>query len=717
MRYKNRDLQMPPDSKLSPEIIADFEKWISAGAADPRKAEPKDTREVFNLKQRRDEHWSWHPPQSSSADDSIDSLVDAKLKEERLRPAGTAKPRELARRLSFDLIGLPPTPREIERFETNYRLDAEKTLSDYVDRLLNDRRFGEHWARHWLDVVRYSETKGHVTDQEKPFAYKYRDYVIDALNRDVPFDQFVREHIAGDLLPSDQVRSGEDGIDNLSVVGTSALFMHEMHFMAVDPVKQRWDEINAQIDIVGKAFLGLTTECARCHDHKFDAISQRDYYALAGIFWSTELGKSRMGPRVSLDDQAAGRVKKLEADLQKFIQQKIAGRRKAQSPKAGGEYFPVSEELGIQSPGDSRNLKNRMTALAKLDPSWSLWTRAAQDVKGQNVALLIRGDHKNKGTTTPRGFLTAVADNADPIQVVLPEAAAKGSGRLWLAHQIADAKNPLTSRVWANRLWHHLFGRGIVATPNNFGKLGSAPTNLKLLDFLAGELVKHQWSTKKLVRQIVLSKTYRRSSEVNRELLQADPENKYFAFHSKRRLTAEQLRDSMLFVSGSLDETMFGPSVDVYTPPYATGNKPSNVPAPGPLDGNNRRSVYIKVRRNFFDPFLQTFDFPNPGKSIGKRSITVVPTQSLAMLNSPLVHELAADWGARTAKESQNNSPKLSTRMMIQRMWRHAIGRTPTEREFVAVESLLGQDIENEKLRWKQVAHLLFNHPEFMWID
>ena len=715
--YTNRDLQMPPDNRLPKQVVDDFRKWIEQGAADPRAHSPVRKQKAFDLLARRESHWAWKKPDGYPGA-TVDLLVNKKLQKQGLDPVPMATPRELARRMTFDLIGLPPLPAEIAAYERDCLQDRKAATEKLVDRLLRDPRFGEHWARHWLDVVRYSETKGHVTDQEKPFAWRYRDYLIEAFNADVPYDQLVREHLAGDLLPPGEIRPGKNGIDNVSVIATSALYMHEIHFMAVDPVKQRWDEINAQIDVVGKAFLGLTTECARCHDHKFDAISQKDYYALAGIFWSTELGKSRTGKREALDKSKQARVGQLENELDKFLAGKREQRRKAQSPKAGGKYFPISDELGIQSPNDTRQLMNRINAIVALDPSWSRWTRAAKDVKPSDVHLLIRGEHRSEGELVPRGFLTAMG-RAEPrntpsgLEVVLGSQKQHQSGRLWLARQLVHPDNPLTARVWVNRLWHHLFGRGIVATPNNFGKLGAAPDNQELLDFLAGELVELQWSTKSLIRRVVLSDTYQRSSRAPVDLVRRDPQNRYLARHSRRRLTAEQLRDSMLFVAGVLDEQRLGPSVDVYTPPYATGNKPSNVPRSGPLDGANRRSVYIKVRRNFFDPFLRTFDFPNPGKSIGRRTVTVVPTQSLALLNSPLVHEIAADWGANISGDP------LKVESTIEAMWVQAIGRGPDESEREAALELVAalKGDRQGKALWKELAHLLFNHPEFLWID
>jgi hypothetical protein len=400
--YSNRDLQMPPDNRLPKSVVDDFRQWIVLGAADPRlRPQGKNNRNSFDLAARKATHWAWRAPRQTTNGVHIDGLIDQKLDEAGLTAAPRAMPRVLIRRLSFDLIGLPPTPPEVQRFLTDWEVDPNVAVEDLVDRLLADARFGEHWARHWLDVVRYSETKGHVTDQERPFVWKYRDYVIDAFNDDLRYDRFVAEQIAGDLMDESQHRAGRRGELNVTPTATGALFMHEMHFMAVDPVRQRWDEINAQIDVLSKAFLGLTVECARCHDHKFDAISQADYYALAGFFFSTEQGRARTAPRQPPLAEAK-ELSRLEEVYEKFLKSKQAARLKAQAPKAGGKYFPVSEELGIQSPADSARLFKFMRALETADPSWRFWARSAQDVDGQDVNLLIRGDHRNPGDLVPR---------------------------------------------------------------------------------------------------------------------------------------------------------------------------------------------------------------------------------------------------------------------------------------------------------------------------
>lgn len=735
IRYENRDLQMPPEGRLPEKAIASLEKWVMQGAYDPRSEEqPENGREEFDIEERIREHWAWWPIRSTvpvevknqASQNRIDQFIDRALVNAELRPSRRASPETILRRLHFDLAGIPPTIQQLERFQARFCLDPDLAIEQDVNELLLSPRFGEHWATMWLDLFRFSETKGHVTDQDRPFAWKYRDYVINAFNDDLPYNRFVIEHIAGDLLEGRDGRSWGDQV-NVSPTATGALFMHEMHFMSVDPVQQRWDEINAQVDVVGKAFLGLTTECARCHDHKFDAISQADYYALAGFFLSTEQGKSRTAPRQPVGKAVVPALSKAETAYRTFLEQKVAGRKKAQSPKVGDQYFPISEELGVQSPNDTARLYQLMDEISSLDSSWPNWVRSAREAEGRDAKLLVRGNYKNTAGPVPRRFLEALG--GEP----LPEEAKAGSGRLWLAKRITDEKNPLVARVWANRIWQQMFGTGIVETASNFGKNGVEPSNLELLDYLAYRLIDLGWSTKALVREIVLSNAYQRESigsssskdsELKRRAMRIDPKQKLLAFRSKKRLAAEQIRDALLVVSESLDPRIGGESVDAFVPSYATANKPSNVPKSGPLDGDGRRAVYLKVRRNFPDPFLSKFDFPDRGKSSSNRTMTEVPSQSLAMMNSGFVHLMAQNWGAKIAVDRS-----LTDEQKIRQIWQAALGRSANPEEIDAMWDLLeglcserGLDFRVngrcvDASIWADMAHVIFNHPEFLWLD
>lgn len=644
----------------------------------------------------RSRHWAYQALASPKPDASIDSYLGARLKKSGLDPAPRASRSVLLRRLYFDLVGLPPTPEEQEQFLTDQAPGAWGRL---VDRLLASPHFGERWARHWLDVIRYSETKGHVTDIERPFAWKYRDYVIDALNDDLPYDRFVTEHLAGDLIPP---RPGRHGENNIAPTATGALFFHELHFMAVDPAKARWDEIDAQIDVVGKAFLGLTISCARCHDHKFDAISQRDYYALAGIFYSTELGKARVAPREPAEGERASEIANAEKAYQSFLDQKVRDRHQTQSKKTN-DYFPVSEELGIQSPQDHAKVVQLMNRITKLDPSWAHWVRSAHDVKGTDVPFLNRGDHTAKEAKVPRQFLQVFLEKHTS-----PPNLESRSGRRYLAEQITNPSNPLTSRVWANRIWHHLFGRGIVTTPNDFGEQGRPPSHPELLDYLAHRLITSGWSTKEVIREIVCSQAYQRTSA---EPSTRDPENALLSHRLRRRMDAEALRDSILATCGTLDRKPHGPSIQPFIPPYATANKPSLIPKSGPLDGDGRRSIYLRVRRNFSERFLQIFDFPNPGISTGARSVTTSPAQALAMMNSPFVKDQADRWGSKIAALPGRSQER------VQAMFARALGRKPGAQELELLEALAEGVDPTSAQYFGDIAHVILNLAEFRYVD
>ncbi len=626
------------------------------------------------------EAWDPFRPLARPSVGSVDEFIEAGWTGRSLAPTGRASREVLLRRLSFDLLGLPPSLEEMDAFLKDSDLNAWERV---VDRLLASPHFGERWARYWLDVMRYSETKGHVTDIERPFAWKYRDYVIDAFNVDLPYERFVREHIAGDLVDP---RPGLGGEVNIAPTATGALFFHEMHFMAVDPVKQRWDEIDAQIDVISKAFLGLTVACARCHDHKTDPISQRDYYALAGYFYGTEQGTARVAPRGASDEG----IVRAERAYQKFLDQKREGRRKAQSAK-NQEYFPISEELGVQTRGDASTLQKLTDALKMVDPTWSHWVRAAVDVRGVDVPLLIRGDYRTKGEPVRRRFLHVLGSGSG----LSSDAGLGGdtSGRLELADALAT--HPLGFRVWVNRLWFHLFGRGLQATPSDFGSTGGTPSHPDLLDYLASQFAVSGGSTKAIVREIVLSQTYQRASAVPRE---SDPENRWLAHQNRRRLQAEPIRDAILSVSGHLDRALLGESVSPWVPPHATANKEANIPLSGPVDGLGRRSVYVQVRRNFPEPFLKIFDFPDPGLSIGKRDVTSPPSQALAMMNSPFVHDQAHRWATKAMSAGES----------ISEMFRQALGRAPLAGEVAALEALATRD---------EVAHVILNLTEFRYVD
>jgi len=827
LRHEHEDLKMPKNgAQLDAKVIADFEHWIREGAPDPRDAPPskeqieKETAWSATL-QRRKEWWAFQPIQVSSSKSqvsgsaqpetpSIDDFIEAELKKQNIPAAPSADPATLRRRISYILTGLPPSD-----------LSDKSTPSDQINTLLNSPQFGERWARHFMDWVRYAESYGSEGDPAIPYAWRYRDYLIRAFNDDVPWPQLVREAIAGDLLPTPRVKNGI----NESAIGIAQLRMVLHGFSPVDSLDEMVTFTDNQIDTVTKAFQALTVSCARCHNHKFDAISQTDFYALYGIFTSTH-------PAV-IDANAPGTGNAIRAELQKlktqikanlitdwlsklpsdqpdlsnpsdkkpaftftfhglprskpgefslteksirihpggYISNTLTQKDRAVvftdrfQCKGGTLWFRVAGNGGVKAKYVVQNYprtgtihkavelkeeKDEKLAWRSLDlefwkgdeiflqlttaadmpaehkadsPSWfalndvvitqdakppetpkrstlsprqlvEAWragtlsdadaetldaliqskqlsthfitpllkryreleaklplpTRVPGviDADAKDAPLFVRGDHKQPAELVSRRFLEAL--DAQPF-------ATKQSGRIELAEHMADMKNnPLTARVIVNRIWHHVFGRGIVASVDNFGKLGDLPTHPELLDFLAQRFIDSGGSIKELLKLILSSKAFQRSAQSSVLSAQLDPENKLLSHWSTHRLEAEAIRDSIVTLSGKLDRTLYGESV---------GN------------GDERRSIYVKVIRNSLPPFLTTFDAPVPFATRGKRDATNVPAQSLTLLNDPNVISWARSWALRTINDGKNRPDDLR----IRQMFREAFSREATDDE------------------------------------
>ncbi len=1023
--YKNVDLQMPPRGQLTPQALADLTAWVKMGAPWPKEASPEPsggTKSAFDLQERKKSHWAWQPirPQTPPTvrdanwpRDSLDRFILGKLEDKGLTPAKPADRRTLLRRLSFDLIGLPPTPEEVQAF---LRDDSSNAIEKVVDRLLVSPHFGERWGRHWLDLMRYAETRGHEFDFNIPNAYQYRDYVIRAINADLPYNQFVLEHLAGDLLPKPRLNLKEGY--NESILGTSFWFLGEEVHSPVDIRQDQADRFDNKVDVLSKAFLGLTVACARCHDHKFDAISTKDYYSLFGYLQSShyrlarfdsmehnravagELWAFRAKGRATIQKAAATALRpgaervadylsaaraallapadspmelsriangaKLDANL---LKQWISALKKAEGDEGDplhvgtkvsrdaqrnaaahdplraaadrakaearvvldfarnkpGEWItdgfafgpgPVlTGELRVGGNADKPSLHFSEYTAAEKDATWDVLTTApgtendpgslghlvragktlytptfalttgkvyylvkgkgsvyasigshimlagplhgqltrnvtagdrfqwiehdlsayrgqsahleftpagsapfavAQVVEGtpppaqsadrkpsedghasargssaldevsaiqrrfldaltaaasdrlvgsseavsrarllnwmiahadlfgssnpaadearaflaqeakiverirkesrlcvalidgspENEYVFIRGSHKARGESVPRRFLEALAGPT-------PSPASRGSGRLELARQMIDpAVDPFVPRVLVNRVWHHLFGRGIVASTDNFGVLGERPTHPELLDYLAGRFVQEGWSIKKLIRGLVLSSTYRMGSQPNQAADRADPDDLLLHRTRMRRLEGETIRDAMLSVSGRLDPRLYGPSVFVHLTAFQQGR---GRPASGPLDGNGRRSIYLSVRRNFLSPFLLAFDTPSPFSTVGRRTSSNVPAQSLILLNDPFVHQQAQLWAKRVSAQPG------STRDKIVGMYETAFARAPSESELAAcldfIEPRPSGRAKDTLTAWTDLAHVLFNVKEFIFVN
>jgi Protein of unknown function (DUF1553)/Protein of unknown function (DUF1549)/Planctomycete cytochrome C len=595
VRYTDPDLQMPPkDRKLADDQIALLEEWIRRGAPDPRTvrslANPHDWSKAGS------EHWAFEPvkqPAVPAVKDPgwcatpIDNFILARLEATNMVPAPPADKRTLLRRVTFDLTGLPPSPQEMDDFLAD---DSPDAYARVVDRLLASPRYGERWGRIWLDVARYSDTKGDVKRQQEsflyPYAWTYRDYVIRALNEDKPFNQFLVEQLAADKL---------DNRSNLAAMGFLTLGDH-FNGMANDI-------LNDRIDVVCKGTMALTVTCARCHDHKFDPIPQPDYYSLRGIFASSVepkeeplLGEIQFSPQY---DDFAKQYNDLNAQLTALRAVRPRDLTKEQRRQMV-ELTQKLAQLEITHPGSPPR------AMVLVDSP-----------KPADSHLLIRGEAGHPGPVVPRRFLEVLSGPYRP-------AFTNGSGRLQLAAAIVSPGNPLTARVIVNRVWQHHFGAGFVTTPDDFGMQSDPPSHPELLDYLAARFMAEGWSLKKLHRLIVLSSVYRQGGENPHPYADLDPHNRLLWHANLQRLDFEEVRDSILAIGGSLDLTMGGRPVRLNVLPYST-----------------RRTVYGFVDRQNLPEIYTQFDFANPDAETGKRYETLVPQQALFLMNSPMVIEQA----------------------------------------------------------------------------
>jgi hypothetical protein len=1023
VNYRNPDLQMPPKGKLSDGQIAILTDWVQMGAPWPAQRAPESIAKTpeFDIAKRRAQHWAWQPikiaPPPAVAGvawpaNPVDNFILAKLEENQLQPAPPADRRTWIRRLYFDLIGLPPTPAEIDDFAGDASPDA---CAKVVDRLLASPHFGERWARHWLDLVRYAETLGHEFDYPIQHAWRYRDYVIRAFNADIPYDQFVTEHIAGDLLANPRLNPGRHF--NESIIATGFYWLGQRDHSPVDVRQDQADIIDNQIDVLSKTFLGLTVACARCHDHKFDAIGSKDFYSLYGVLESSRYAqrdidsttqlrarieamkrlktqiRTAAGEAWSKQSQQvaeyllaaapvasvmAGDTRVLTVDSNRLVAwskalanktlsdpshplhawSKLAGaggggasnsfrerwdKLVAESAPAAilncgsncelfadlsgpdrGRWFADGEAFlsGAGSQGDfvvgdarqpvacvvyepcvndgviTRRLEGALRSptfrvnrryvhvraagrdsrikvcvdnftmirdpiygglkkyLASETPVWmtfdlDMWkghrayvelcdvstadpsdegatdgsntngflsaslvifsdlatppplpqpprwllllgrkpvdslqglarryensfrhaiqtwrlkpakfsaaeeaqlayldwlarngllnqtadpaitalvtqyrqlessvgpptmVPAMADGDGLDERVFIRGNHKSPGEPAPRRFLAALSTSSS-----LPFHS--GSGRLELARCMTDPSDPLLARVMVNRLWLHLFGRGIVPTPDDFGVLGERPTHPELLDWLANWYrVDAAWSTKSLIKLLVTSSAYRMSSKpADARAEKQDPDNLLFHRMPVRRLEGEVVRDSMLAVSGRLDESLSGPPVPICVTDFMEG---VGLPkSSGPLDGAGRRSIYLEVRRNFMSPMMRTFDTPVPFTTIGRRTVSNVPAQSLILLNDPFVIGQAELFARRVLADDT-----LTAEQRISRIYRMALGRAPSQEDltealaFVKQQSLsygANSQAAPEKV-WADLCHVVYNLKEFIFIE
>ncbi|MCY2968175.1 MAG: PSD1 and planctomycete cytochrome C domain-containing protein [Planctomycetota bacterium] len=680
--------KMPSEQpKLADEEISVFRQWIADGAVWTRVRVPE------SLGQRNEEyemlkkqHWAWQSLSNPAVPTvglvdwprgEIDRFVLAKLEQQGLAPVGDADKRTLLRRVTFDLTGLPPTQAAYEAFLADVSHDA---LDKVVDGLLASPQYAERWGRHWLDVARYGESTGSARNLPYPHAWRYRDYVISAVGQDKPYDQFVREQIAGDLLPAS---SPAEKVEQLIATGFLAVGVKDVNQRF--KVRYIMDNVDEQIDTVSRAILGLTASCARCHDHKFDPIPITDYYALAGIFCSTEMAaglRNKMGGggldyydtnmllSIGLESRPAARQEELAA-ARNELQEAQATLRDVN--KSGMADEKTEDGRTRRQVARQRVDSMQQKLLDLSDPAQhgpiALGVREAKVVS--DTEIRIRGEAEKLGPVVPRGFL-GVVPVPDP-----PKINPRQSGRLELADWLTDSQNPLTSRVYVNRVWLHLFGRGIVKTPDNFGTTGDTPSHPELLDHLANQFVRNGWSTKKLIRQIVLSRSYQLAATAPSQHLTVDPDNALVWRHAPRRLDAEEIRDATLAASGelNLDRPEGSPAQNLKV--IEIGNNGAEAKKLAEFARASRhRSVYLPLVRTQTPTSLAIWDFAEQGMVTGSRDATTVAPQALYQLNNGFVLEQAKQFAQRV-----NSSPELDDRGRTNLAWRLAFGRSATDAE------------------------------------
>jgi mono/diheme cytochrome c family protein len=766
--------KMPPTGKLAADQIAAVEAWVKAGAVWPKNEKIAQT-PLYKITAEQRAFWSFQavkavpPPNVKEARTEIDRFIASGLDARGLHPVRQADRRTLIRRASYDLTGLPPTAEDVEAFEHDRSADA---FAKVIDRLLESPRYGERWGRLWLDVARYSDDRlDSERDNPYPASYRYRDWVIQAIQDDMPYDLFVKAQIAGDQLPDHEKYEAALG------------------FYALSPEMQ-----DDRVDATARGFLGLTVACAQCHDHKYDPIPTSDFYSLMGIFRNTNLHEipltskdvvdaykkqealiakkekelkeyvdaqsAQLGlilacetaryllPSGDLDQQTLDRWKKYLADPDKqhpFLKDWYAAKTPEQRAKAAAEFqaqvlaviaekarvddenhirlglnpsrddlskanlvsldrakFGLWEDMlgerGVLHYGDSKDkidrflsgvwldhlnqLRAQLAALKKdLPPAYPMLQTIADKEKPDEQHVWIRGDQNNPGEPAPPHFLTILA-RAEPKRFD------RGKERLELAEAIASPTNPLTARVIVNRVWQQHFGYGLVRTPSNFGSQGDRPSHPELLDYLADRFVREGWSLKKLHREIMLTAAYGLSDESSERNYAQDPDNRLLWRYNRRRLDAESLRDSLLWVSGKLDLQEGGPAVR--------------------LDKeNNRRTVYAYISRRQIDPMLALFDFPNPNSTSEQRMQTTVPLQKLFFMNSPFVNAQSDALAARVAAISSNDDQRITA------TYRFVLQRNPTAEERKLAHEFIGGNAG----AWPQFAQVLLSSNEFTYLN
>jgi hypothetical protein len=717
VRHASEDVAMPPKKKLPPEVIADLETWVKAGAPDPR---TEDTLATVQSKASIDwnkarEWWSFRPltaPPVPVVKDAawprndIDRFILTKMEAAGLPPAPDAGSRAVIRRMSYDLTGLPPSPEEVEQFVSAFSRDPSAAFDAHLTTLLASPRYGEAWGRHWLDVVRYADTAGDNSDFPIPQIRRYRDWVIDALNKDLPYDEFVRHQLAGDLL-------GGEGEERLRRIVATGYIANSRRFGSrVDDYPQHLT-IEDTLDSVGRTFLGLSLNCARCHDHKFDPIPTKDYYALYGIFSSTRYP----WPGIELEQRQRDFVPLVTPEKLPEME-KARKAREEEIGRAEKEVQKLTDELKSVPKEQKKTLEEKIKAAEKTAAAvrskpkpYELAYAVADSDKRADAVVQMKGDPAKPGEQVPRRWLTVFGGHA-----LAPDD--HTSGRRALAEWIVSRDNPLTARVIVNRVWHYHFGRGLVPTPNDFGKQGKPCTHPELLDYLAAKFRDSGWSLKALHREIMTSRTWQLATTRSAAAIERDPANELLSSFPRLRLDAESLRDTLLLLGGTLDLTR--PAEHPF-PPEKEWKFTQHNPFKAVYESNHR-SVYLMTQRIQRHPFLAVFDGADPSTSTPARPGSTTPLQALFFLNDPMVHEQCR----RLSERILQSSPDTAAR--VQRAYQLILCRPAAEDEIQAAGQFLGtarsrlekSGIPAEKLdaeSWTALMRVYLRLNEFIYLD
>ncbi|MED6299694.1 MAG: PSD1 and planctomycete cytochrome C domain-containing protein [Verrucomicrobiota bacterium] len=682
--YKNEDMAMPPKGKLSVEKIALMKQWVEMGAPWPGSdnevvAEAVNNNEPYDWEKFRNEHWAFkkiqspNPPQIK--DDSwsktpIDKFIFSRLKENGLAPNENAPQRTLIRRAYLNLIGIPPTPSQVNDFLNDKSPEA---FTKVIDELLKSEHYGERWARHWLDVARYSDGHGGFGDNKAlPQAWRFRDWVVNALNSDMPYDLFVKKQIAGDLLEDkDPIPTG------FFVVGPT------YNSDGGDPEAKAQalaETLSDRVDTFSRAFLGLTAACARCHNHKFDPITTYDYYSLAGIFKNTRNVDAPVGDKNQIETHNSWKraIDELNKNVNQFLD--------SESKRLSVNRKEVEKKLPDESKTKISGIRTEIEQLKKSEPPKPGNAHVLAESGSADMHIALRGDLRKKGEIAPRSFIEII-EGKDRNKY------SNGSGRIELSNSVVAPTNPLTARVIVNRIWGWHFGQGLVRTPSNFGTIGEKPSHPLLLDWLAFNFIKEGWSIKKLHKVILTSSTWQMSSSYNKEKFDKDGDNKMLWRYSPRKLEVESWRDTLLAVTGELDKKIGGsPDEEILN--------------------SKRRTLYATISRTGdrfqSDAFLRLFDFPAAVSTSSKRSSSVVPQQYLFMMNSPFMTARAKHLGKQLFDSSDN------TKTIIESAYQKLYSRPPDNNERDLANKWLG-DSPSQK-NWELYAQVLLSAHELIQV-